>query len=30
MRFHRQRECFSQNGCKRLRERSDGLKTVFG
>ena len=27
---HRQRECFRQNSCKRLRQRSDGLKAAFG
>ena len=30
MRFHWQRECFRQNSCKRLRQRSDGLKAAFG
>ena len=30
MRFHCQRDCFGLNGCKKRRERSDALKTVFG
>ena len=30
MLFHLQRECFRQNSCKRLRQRSDGLKAAFG
>ena len=27
---HAQRECFRQNSCTRLRQRSDGLKAAFG